>query len=725
MADKKNKKQSFWDAVLFNRFMPYVASVLFIIIFGGAFIIIYFDSNAIKDQINDDFNEQQLILAKHAQHQVDLFLHDLELEFRTMSNFSSIEDSVMRNRALKSLFERNRQIGLLDVGLLSLDGKLVEYYKSDEAPEINPGEIIASFKINHSSKMKLGSLKIIDRDKSKRPNLISWVTMPISLEGHKETILFSRLNVSKMFKKMLGKLRSGKTGYAWVINQNGITLYHPEREFIGNNIFEARREKKPFEKFTKINNIMKEEMLKGKQGRGMYETFWHRGVEKHFTKLIAYTPVRNEHFKYNNFWSIAVVAPIGEVAEEIEQAYQRHYAAEAAILLGMFLAGLLVLSYQRRVSAMLKETVTEKEEYISSILNNSLDAIIFTDANNKIKVWNKGAEHMFGFTAEEMQEHTFRKIIPPEMDRKKELQKINDEVMKKGYIKNYLTPRITKDGKRLHCNISRTLIRNKEGGILGFTIIVRDDTEKMEMEQRIYNTEKLASLGNLAAGVAHEINNPLAVILGFTDLLKEKFEEGSDEYEDLKLIETNANNAKKIVENLLGFARISEGTEDIVDVKDAIDTVSNIVTNTLLTKKINFETKIPNDLPYIKGDAREFQQVIFNLINNAMAVMKQEGGDLTITAERANDMLRVNVSDTGNGISNRIKQQIFDPFFTTKKVGEGTGLGLSLCYGIVKKYGGSITFYSISKEDYPNSTPGTTFIVSMPVVEEKNDSDNK
>lgn len=519
-------------------------------------------------------------------------------------------------------------------------------------------------------------------------------------------------------KRINGNVRSGKTGYAWVIDDKGIALYHPERDFIGRNIFEARREKKPYVNFNQINSIMKERMMRGDEGTGVYESWWHRELKGKVTKLIAFTPVRNTFLPENKVWSIAVVAPTSEVAEAVNKAYFRHLAAEAFIIAGMFLFAVLLLAYQRRISASLKERVSEQEEYISSILENSMDAIIFSDKDNLIKVWNKGAEKIFEFNSDEMKGKSFHSLIPPEQDAEQELRAINEVVNKEGYITNYFAQRITKSGKRIQVNISKTLISSTKGEILGYSIIVRDETEKQELEQRIYNTEKLASIGTLAAGVAHEINNPLAVILGYADLLTEKFSADSQEFKDLKIIESNANTAKKIVENLLGFARITEGLDDNIDVKLSISTVIGIVRNTLFTQKIEIESNIPDGLPHVKGDVREFQQVIFNLINNSVASMKSTGkGKITLSAFRKNNMIIVEVKDTGVGIPNKYKQRIFDPFFTTKKVGEGTGLGLSLCYGIVAKFGGKMSFKSISRDDSPNDVPGTTFTVEMPIIE--------
>ena len=136
---------------------------------------------------------------------------------------------------------------------------------------------------------------------------------------------------------------------------------------------------------------------------------------------------------------------------------------------------------------------------------------------------------------------------------------------------------------------------------------------------------------------------------------------------------------------------------------------------TLKAQKIDWTFRAPDSLPIVQGDTREFQQVIFNLINNSAAAVPAVGGRITITVCKLKDEIEVNISDNGYGIPERIKTNIFDPFFTTKKVGEGTGLGLSLCYGIMKKLGGNISFSSRSREDHPDEPSGTTFTVTLPV----------
>jgi two-component system NtrC family sensor kinase len=255
--------------------------------------------------------------------------------------------------------------------------------------------------------------------------------------------------------------------------------------------------------------------------------------------------------------------------------------------------------------------------------------------------------------------------------------------------------------------------------LMAQTVVNRIKKADEETEDAIAQTEhvsKLASVGRLAAGVAHEFNNPLAIILGFADLLLEKAEPRSKEYEMLKAIERQGLNCKRIVENLLGFARYPEKTEYCADVNESLESVVSVVENILVTKNITLEKNLAEDLPRVRGDSGHLQQVFMNLITNAVAAM-EEGGGLTISTRLNEPGKRVEIlfKDTGCGIKREHRRRIFDPFFTTREVGEGTGLGLSVCYGIVTKYGGEITFETVAEEE-DRKRRGTTFTVSLPVI---------
>jgi signal transduction histidine kinase len=230
----------------------------------------------------------------------------------------------------------------------------------------------------------------------------------------------------------------------------------------------------------------------------------------------------------------------------------------------------------------------------------------------------------------------------------------------------------------------------------------------------LINAEKLASLGTLAAGVAHEINNPLGVMLGFCDLLVRKKAPGSQEYDDLKIIERQGMHCKQIVENLLSFARVGQEKTTDTDLNECLGEIIKVVQHSLEMKGIELRTELANPLPRVRGDDRQLQQVFLNLINNAAAAMPM-GGRLTLrTAPGAGGQrATVQVQDQGTGIAPEHLDHIFEPFFTTKPEGEGTGLGLFVSYGIINKYGGTLACQS-QIHDGGERPRGTIFTVELP-----------
>ncbi len=729
------------------KYIVLFSSVLFFLIIGTAFILVYENAGVMREQINTDFNQQQLILARQAAQQIDTNLHDIEVNLESLTRLLAKIPREEWKGTLNAVLERRRSRGLMEIGIADAQGRIVARHRSGkENPPLSRG-FLRECRQADSGTMALGPMRILEP----RPGITEIISLlcfkmdPRALPGG---TLYAWLNLSRLVGSITGHIRSGKTGYVWTISEEGVFIHHPEEDMVGKNAFTARKERKPKISFKQINQIMKNRMLNGEEGTGSYISGWHRGREGDITKLIAFTPVKSSILAPEHAWSVAVAAPDSEVAEAVRNVYVRHFEAEVALIVGMFLFGLLMAVYQNRMSQALKRRVKateadlhEKERIYKRMVEQATDLIYIFDLDMSIVIFNKQTVDLFSdllYTAAEGGKIPLDEDVTMDSFWKGKkldelmhpsdagfMRKKIDEVLAKQKSISY-EHTIQPKGRQVRLSTKLIPIRDDYGAVHYVLGISRDMTEKTEMDQRIYNAEKLASIGILASGVAHEINNPLAVILGFTDLLLERFDEDSSEYEDLKMVETNANLAKKVVENLLGFARITEGLEDTVDAKSSIETVLQIVNNTLMTKKVQFSAEIPETLPRVRGDAREFQQVIFNLINNAVAAMAdKETGEqkLTLTARADSQWVHVSVTDTGVGIPKRIKPQIFDPFFTTKKVGEGTGLGLSLCYGILSKYGGKINFSSISAEDYPERPTGTTFVVSMPLYREPESGD--
>jgi two-component system NtrC family sensor kinase len=245
------------------------------------------------------------------------------------------------------------------------------------------------------------------------------------------------------------------------------------------------------------------------------------------------------------------------------------------------------------------------------------------------------------------------------------------------------------------------------------------DRAKELMNEQVIETGKLASIGELAAGIAHEINNPVAIMVEeagwIQDLLEEEDfarSENLDEFERaLKQINTQGKRCKEITHKLLSFARKTDARLQEFSINDLIEEVVGLSEQRAKYAKVTITPQLDASLPSIQASPSEMQQVFLNLINNAVDAMERQGGEIVVTTRREKDQLVIEVRDTGPGIPPANLDRIFDPFYTTKPVGKGTGLGLSICYGIIKKMGGDISVDSTMDE-------GTTFVIKIPVREE-------
>jgi PAS domain S-box-containing protein len=268
------------------------------------------------------------------------------------------------------------------------------------------------------------------------------------------------------------------------------------------------------------------------------------------------------------------------------------------------------------------------------------------------------------------------------------------------------------DGSMGHFSVSLSPMRDEQSAVNSVVVVMTDITDAALLQAKLAHSEKMATIGRLVSGVAHEVNNPLAAILGFTDLLLENPDVPNSAREDLQIILQETQRTKVIVQDLLSFARQRPVQRELVQVNTLLRQTIKLRSYDFASHGVEVMEEFDESLAPALGDAQQLQQVFLNILNNAYDAVQETGqrGKIIIRTARRGESIEIAVTDNGTGIAD--PQRIFDPFYTTKQAGKGTGLGLSICYGIVRAHGGEIQCWN------NGATGGSTFVVRIPVATE-------
>jgi PAS domain S-box-containing protein len=353
----------------------------------------------------------------------------------------------------------------------------------------------------------------------------------------------------------------------------------------------------------------------------------------------------------------------------------------------------------------------------ADIINRAHDAIIVRDfTSDLVTVWNSGAERLYDWSASEAIGRPLGELIFAESNDRETLL---EQLVSTGEFHGEITHR-AKDGREVIVDARATLIRNDDGTPRSVLGINTDITEQKKLETQLLRAQRLESIGTLASGVAHDLNNILVPILIAAPVLRESLPD-QERLKFLDIIESSAQRGAQIVRQVLTFARGADGDRVLLQPIYLLAEVAKIIEETF-SKAIRVRASYPEDLWLIEGDPTQLHQMLLNLCLNARDSMP-EGGNLSLNAEnfdvdehyaamtpglKAGPHVLINVIDTGSGIPPHVIEKIFDPFFTTKELGKGTGLGLSTVLGIVKSHGGAVNVYT--------SATGTTFRVLLPAA---------
>jgi PAS domain S-box-containing protein len=373
-----------------------------------------------------------------------------------------------------------------------------------------------------------------------------------------------------------------------------------------------------------------------------------------------------------------------------------------------------------------QRTIEQLGEYrsrLASIIDSSEDAILSKTLDGTITSWNKGAERIYGYKAEDVVGKNISILTPS--DRPNEMSEILNKIANGESIEHSESVRLTKDGTHLDVSISVSPLRNAIGEIVGASAIARDITAQKRTEVQLRQSQKMEAIGRLAGGVAHDFNNILGIINACTEFLRDRIDRAAEPAVYVENIRKAIDRGTALTRQLLTFSRTSAIQPQILDLNERLKDISKLL-RPLLGDDIEILIVPKSPAAVVEADPGQLDQIVVNLAVNARDAMPRGGKFILETAAvkfddafadqrqslTAGKYVLLSVSDTGSGMDEKTASRIFEPFFTTKEPGKGTGLGLATVYGIVKQGGGHILVYS-------EPGHGTTFKIYLPSADHK------
>ena len=349
----------------------------------------------------------------------------------------------------------------------------------------------------------------------------------------------------------------------------------------------------------------------------------------------------------------------------------------------------------------------KERDFSSKILSHTQSLILVTDTEGTITYANRRWSGL-GFQQSHIVGHSLTELCV--LSRREGLRQALAAVARGQQVDNFDLTLVRADGGNGEFSVNMSPINGEDGKVTSIVVVMTDVTDSSLLRSKLVHAEKMAAVGQLVSGVAHEVNNPLTAILGFADLLMENPALPEEARRDLRVILQEAQRTKQIVQNLLSFARQMPPRRQPVQLNSILKRTVQLRSYDFISHGIQVVERLDESLPEIVGDSHQLQQVFLNILNNAYDAVRECGRPARIEIMSARTDTGVEISFRDNGVGIADPERIFNPFFTTKDVGKGTGLGLSICYGIVREHGGEIICHNNFDSE------GATFIVRLPLA---------
>ena len=731
-------------------FTPTVFVLIILVVLSLIIILGQFFHQSLQEEMAGQFNNQQLLLAREVAVNIESFVDHVYKNLRVISQLPNVDQIHLspRCRSIAGLITLSLQNeGLITVRVLDENGILL-YDSAFPERELEDLSRTDSFRkarlLPKNEKLITELLESHDQGSIRKEFIIA---TPIYKTREDEPrpvfrgVVLAVLSMNGITKKYLAPIRSGMRGYAWMMDSDGTLLYHPNQpQMVGKNLYQT--DKTCFQCHKSFDTEKK--MIEGKTVTfGSYEA---PGGENKLAAYYKFPIVRKS-------WIVVVSAPYSDVIALMRKS-RRFYSLliMSIFITTLVVSGVMVVNYKKQIKAeekakhlenqrRLEREIEIQKDYLENIIENTKTNLMVIDKDLLVRTLNTAQAQTLGRPKQDFLSKNFFELFP---DRLTPYEGIPIEAIlhktldgSSFEIKDYRLTGLRETPLYLTMNISPLLIDGKTPGILitstdvtkrveledalkQYTVELEDKVDKgtataKKLEQQVMHSEKLAALGRLSAGIAHEIGNPLTSISSFAQLLREMT---TDEFtqSSLDIINKHIQRITDIVRRMSTFSRADSLNIQYVQLNDVLQSTLDLMRlDKRMKNTIEIHVSFDPNLPKTMIDEGQMSQVFINIILNALDAMP-EGGKLSITTrqdhgESGKDSILIEFADTGIGISKQELEKIFDPFYTTKEVGKGTGLGLSLSYNIIKRFNGDIR---VESED----GKGTTFTIILPVEKE-------
>jgi len=566
-----------------------------------------------------------------------------------------------------------------------------------------------------------------------------FVSQPYFYRGRLRGIGSIHIHVQDFFGKLLSDIEVGRRGYSYLVDSKGIIVAHKYPSRVGTDTSSLESTKGALagnegilvERAETGNISMKKSYLPLHEGLGII-------VAQPLDEAMAISNrVKRYAVGISTIVTIflllliswvsrkIVIGPIRELSDATKKMFPGDLTEtvkgdEIQHLAEVF--KLAARSVNDHISSLrqIQERLKDQRQLLQTILDATPDLVCLQDRESVYQAVNTAFCQQISREGKDIVGKTDFDLFPADVarqNREENLKVINtrkplereDEVQ---------TPK----GKKWF-HVVRVPVSDAEGNVVAVLYSGRDITQLKQIQARLIQSQKMESLGQLAACIAHEINTPLGIILGYAQLLLEEVPEGGDMHEGLETIIKQSKICGKIVSSLLTFSRETEATLVPIDMNQCIEEVVRVLEHSFKLDRVTIERDYDYNLPAITGDKDKFKQVFVNLLNNARDAIGTDGTiSITTRLDEENSELVISVTDTGRGIPPENIDHVFEPFFTTKAGGEGTGLGLMVTYGIIREHGGRIEVQSppeAARKEKGEAAQGTVFTIHLPVLEDR------